>query len=190
MAKLSSELAPHQEALIALSRLLARLGNRGVIIGGIAVSLRSKPRFTGDIDAVFTIEMSELPNLIESAKQLGMEPRRPDALAFARSNHVLLLKHVSSQTPVDISIGMLPFEYEMVDRASEEKFGSLSLRIPTPEDLIILKAVAHRPKDLIDIRAIINANLDLDKERIRYWVQQFAEVMEMPEIWGDISKWL
>lgn len=27
--------------------------------------------------------------------------------------------------------------------------------LPTPEDLIILKAVAHRPKDLLDIRTLI-----------------------------------
>ena len=32
------------------------------------------------------------------------------------------------------------------------------------EDLIIFKAVAHRPKDLLDIQALIESHSDLDRE--------------------------
>jgi hypothetical protein len=38
-----------------------------------------------------------------------------------------------------------------VERSKLYQIGPLALRLPTPEDLIILKAVAHRPKDLLDI---------------------------------------
>lgn len=63
-------------------------------------------------------------------------------------------------------------------------------RLPTPEDLIIQKAVAHRPKDLLDIQAIIERHPELDRERIRYWVCEFAKLLEMPELWEDIAAWL
>ncbi len=33
--------------------------------------------------------------------------------------------------------------------------GSIDVRLPTPEDLIILKSVAHRPQDMLDIEAIV-----------------------------------
>jgi len=56
--------------------------------------------------------------------------------------------------------------------------------------LIILKSVAHRPKDLLDIQAIIDGHPDLGRERIRRWVGEFAQLLEMPELWTDIAVWL
>ena len=67
---------------------------------------------------------------------------------------------------------------------------AIQLRVPTPEDLIIQKAIAHRPKDLIDVKAIIDATPKLDKKRIKKWVKEFADFLEAPELWKDIAKWL
>ena len=36
---------------------------------------------------------------------------------------------------------------------------------------------------------IVAANTELDKARIEGWVRQFAEALEMPEIWDDIAAW-
>jgi hypothetical protein len=52
---------------------------------------------------------------------------------------------------------------------------------PLPENLIIMKAVAHRPQDLADIEAILVANLKLNLRRVRHWVREFAAALEMPE---------
>jgi hypothetical protein len=66
----------------------------------------------------------------------------------------------------------------------------LSVRLPTPEDLIIMKAIAHRPKDLIDIQTIIDSHPGLDVDRIRHWVKSFADVLETPNLWTDIENLL
>jgi predicted nucleotidyltransferase len=87
-------------------------------------------------------------------------------------------------------LGVLPFEIEMVERSKEFEIGPIRLRLPTPEDLIILKAVAHRPKDMADIQAIADSHPDLDKKRIKLWVDQFGEALDLPELWGDIEKLL
>ncbi|MEW6027901.1 MAG: hypothetical protein AB1554_00305 [Chloroflexota bacterium] len=50
-----------------------------------------------------------------------------------------------------------------------------------------MKAVAHRPKDLLDIQAIAENHPDLDVARIKNWVKQFADVLEMPSLWDDIA---
>ena len=52
---------------------------------------------------------------------------------------------------------------------------------------LILKAIAHRPKDMIDIQQLVQANPDLDLERIRGWLLQFAELLESPELWTDVE---
>ncbi len=51
-----------------------------------------------------------------------------------------------------------------------------------------MKAIAHRPKDLEDIRTIVDNNPELDLKRIEYWVKSFAEVLEMPNLWKQIEE--
>lgn len=173
--------------LMALQGLLARFENRGVIIGGIAASLLGTPRLTADLDAVLLVGVDEIPRLVQQAAAEGIAPRIPDCETFARTSHVLLLRHTASGTDIDISLGLLPFEVEMVDRSQPYAIGPLELRLPTPEDLIILKAVAHRPKDLLDIQAIATNHPGLNRGRVEHWVRQFAELLEMPELWDDVA---
>jgi hypothetical protein len=125
------------------------------------------------------------------AKEEGIEPRVDHAVDFARKNRVLLLKHTITDTGIDISLGALPFEEEMVERGMlYEVDEALQLRLPTPEDLIIMKAIAHRPKDLEDIRTIADKYPNLDVKRIEKWVKAFGEVLETPELWNLINSLL
>lgn len=178
---------PFLAPLQALQTLLVEFKNQGVIIGGIASSLLGTPRFTADLDAVFLLSISDIPRLLQSAAIYGIEPRIDDAEEFARKNRVLLLRHVSSGTDIDLSLGLLPFEVEMVERSIVLDVGNIQLRLPTPEDLIILKAVAHRPKDLEDIRSVAANHPNLDKARVRYWVEQFGVVLDIPDLWEMVS---
>jgi len=66
-----------------------------------------------------------------------------------------------------VSTDDLPRLIEAVERSVLYPLGEVAIRLPTPEDLIIFKAVAHRPKDLLDIQAIIAGHPTLDRERIR-----------------------
>jgi len=187
---LSEEVAPLLSPLVSLQRLLARFNDQGIVIGGVAASLLGKPRLTADVDVVMILSIENLPQLLMAAAEEGLVPRITDAEAFARRHRVLLLRHEASSINVDISLGMLPFEVEAVGRSVTREVGSVAIRLPTPEDLIVLKAVAHRPKDLLDIQAIIESHPDLDRERIKYWVHEFAQALDMPELWDDIAAWL
>ncbi len=174
------------EALRAVLRLLRRMDDQGVIIGGVAASLLGRPRLTADIDAVILLSVDQLSHLLEVAAEEGLMPRIPDAVEFARRHRVLLLQHPESGIPVDISLGILPFEVEMVERRILLNVAGLTIPVPKPEDLIILKAIAHRPVDLADIRAIVENYPTLDRESIRQWVEAFAEILEAPHLWENI----
>lgn len=178
---------PFLEPLESLQRLLSRFNERGVIIGGAAVSILGKARYTEDIDAMFLLSIKDIPQLLEVASEEGIEARIDNAAEFARKSRVVLLKHVISNTNIDLSLGVLPFEQEIVERSVVHQVdATLQLRLPTPEDLIILKAIAHRPKDMEDIRILADKYPNLDISRIEKWVKQFAEVLEMPSLWDDI----
>lgn len=71
-----------------------------------------------------------------------------------------------------------------------KKIKTPRLRLPTPEDLIIMKAIARRPKDLADIKAIAGSHPGLDIERIHFWVEQFGEALNQSDLWELISQLL
>ena len=176
------------EPLVALQNLLLRFNNRGVIIGGIASSFIGKVRLTADLDVMMLLPTENIEELMQTCESLGILPRIENAAEFGRKSRVLLLRHSASGTNIDISLGNLPFEEELVARSQLKTIGNVSIRLPTPEDLIIMKAVAHRPKDMQDIQGIVKANPKLDKVRIKYWLRQIAEGLDMPEIWSDVQK--
>jgi len=179
------------DPLEALEKLMSHFNHQGVVIGGVAISLLGEARFTEDLDAMILLSVDEIPHFLRIAEKEEIEPRISQAEEFARRNRVLLLRHIPSQTDIDISLGMLPFEQEMVQRSVVYKIDeTLKIHLPTPEDLIIMKAVAHRPKDLLDIQGLILSHPDLDRGHIQGWVTQFAELLEMPELWDDIAVWL
>lgn len=175
------------DALTALADWLEAEQVPHATIGGVAVSLIAQPRATQDIDAVIWLEEDRWNPLLESSNKYGFEPRISDALAFAKRARVLLLRHKASGISIDLSCGALEFEREAVERATNISIGTLRLRVTTPEDLIIMKAVAHRPRDVADIESILDANPTLDLKRVRYWVGQFASALETSEIASDLE---
>ena len=175
------------EPLSGLQALLERAGYPWMLIGGVAVSLLGKPRFTADIDAVVLVDDEAIPLLLKQAENHGFKARIKEAAKFAQKNRVLLLQQVRTGINLDISLGLLPFERQAVQRSRLIKIANISIRLPTPEDLIIFKAVAHRPKDIEDIAGILETHPRIDRPRIRKTVKEFARALEMPEIWDDIA---
>jgi hypothetical protein len=160
---------------------------QGVVIGGLAASLLGRPRLTRDVDALVLIDEGLWADFLAAGRGYGFIPRRDDALAFAQETRVLLVRHQESGIDVDIVFGSLPFEKEAVARATWMEMGGLRAPLPLPEDLIIMKAVAHRPQDLTDIEAILAAHPKLNLRRARRWVREFAAALSMPEILNDLE---
>lgn len=185
--KLDNSLEPFRAAIESLNRLLENHAYQGVIIGGVAVGFLGKPRFTADVDAVFLLSIQDVPKFLELAHVENIDPRIENIKEFAKKNRVLLLKHSPTGVEIDISLGIMPFEEELVKRGGKKTFANLSVHLPSPEDLIIMKAIAHRLKDLDDIKTIVDNYPNLDLTRIKYWVESFAKILETPELWGQIE---
>ncbi|MBF0510767.1 MAG: hypothetical protein HQL13_00390 [Candidatus Omnitrophica bacterium] len=83
--------------------------------------------------------------------------------------------------------GLLPFEEESMKRRIFHQIGTLRIPLPTPEDLIIMKMIAHRPQDMIDIKVILEAFPKLDRKRIQKWVKEFSIALENSEILSDLK---
>lgn len=117
---------------------------RGAIFGGLAVALLSKPRATRDIDAVILLDDSKVKTFVDLGRRFGFRSRVPDPVRFANETRMVIVTHDASGIDVDLSLGMMPFEVESVDRARPIKVGRTTIPLISPEDLIIHKMVAHR----------------------------------------------
>ncbi len=173
--------------LKALQSLIDRFDTGGVVIGAVACSILAYPRFTADADAMLLLPLERIGELLAAARECGCVPRIDAVEVFARKHRVVLLRHKESGINIDISLGILPFEIEAVKRSSMHQIHGISLRLPSVEDLIIMKAVAHRKKDIMDIESLAEHHQQIDRKRIREVIRQFAEVLEMPELWTDIE---
>ncbi len=179
-----------QDALRATVKWVDSTGTPYVVIGGLAVGFLGRPRMTNDVDLIIIAAPTQWQALLDAAESHQFETRIPDALVFAKRSRVLLLRYMPTHTDIDVSLGLLPFEEEMIARSIPLQIDNFIVRIPTPEDLIVLKAVAHRSVDVGDIEGVLVRHPGVDKERIRGWVKQFAEALERPEILIDLERLL
>lgn len=127
---------------------------RFCFIGGLAVQRWGEPRLTLGVDCTlltgFGHEAGYIDALLAAFAGRVDKPRE-----FALSHRVLLL-YGSSNVPLDIALGAMPFEERSIERASAFDIGDgRSLLTCSAEDLIVFKAFAGRERDWLDIETII-----------------------------------
>ena len=180
--------APLVSALRALIAWLDASTVRGVVIGGVAASLLGRPRVTGDIGALVLVAGDDWDAFVAKGARFAIYPRRADVIAFARRTRVLLLRHDPTGIDLDVSVAALPFEYDIVTRGRRRRIAGLSVPMITPEDLIVMKAIAHRPRDIADIEGLRDVHPRLDRARIVRLVREFATILEAPELVRDLER--
>jgi hypothetical protein len=175
-------------ALAAMTAAFEDANIPAAVVGGVAVSLLGRPRFTRDIDAIVDLDETRWPELVEAARRAGIVPRLEDALEFARRSRVLLLRHVPSQIDIDVILGGLSFERSTVAEAQPRSVGGLVIRLPRVEHLMIMKAVAQRPQDLLDLEGLIAAHPGADLAMVRRWVAEFSMAATMPSLLEEFDR--
>jgi len=187
MSKIET-LGPLLSALRDLVAWLKAKRVEGLIIGGVAASILGRPRVTRDVDVLVLLDEKDWGEFLSAGTEFGFVARVTNPLDFARKAKVLLIRHEPSGIDVDVTFGVLPFEKEAITNAVWVNIRGVRLPLPTAEDLIIMKAVAHRPRDLADIESIMDAHQKLNLRKIRRWVREFSIAIEMPDILNDLEK--
>jgi hypothetical protein len=171
-----------EDALAALARALDEAGAPWMVIGGIAVIAHGVRRFTTDIDAAVRGDAISIDRLLEVLARHGIVPRIADAAAFARANLVLLLRHASTGVDLDVSQAWSSFEYEALAAREEARFGRVRVPMTVPDDLVVFKAIAGRPKDVEDAEALLVLHPRIDVGRARRRVAELADMADAPEL--------
>lgn len=177
-------------ALADLTEWLEAAHVPAMVVGGIAASILGRPRATRDIDALAVVRDDQWTQLVGSAGAHGILPRIESPVEFARRTRVLLLRHTESGIDIDVILSGLPFEADAVSRATIHDLSGVRVRLPQVEDLLIMKAIAHRPQDLRDIEGLLDVFPTVDIESVRHCVQDFAAAAELPGLPEEFEKLL
>ena len=161
---------------------------RSCFIGGIAVQRWGEPRVTRDVDLTLLAGFGSEASFID-ALVAEYSPRIADAKEFAQRYRVLLLNDPGG-VGIDVSLGALPFEEQVVDRATPFVFGpGLDIRTCSAEDLIVLKLFASRPLDLHDAEGVaIRHGRTLDWNYVEEQLVPLAEIKQDPEILRSLTR--
>jgi len=180
---------PRFAAAWEIHSFLTERGIAYAIIGGTALPRWGEPRFTKDVDLVVVTSLQEGVAPFVRLLLTRFAAREQDAVGFARQNRVVKIT-ASNQCDIDVSLGLPGYEEEMIRRAVEYELApGKSVRVCSAEDLIILKSVAGRPQDLIDVEGVIvRQRGKLDVAYIREWLQQFDELLPEPQARDDFER--
>lgn len=162
------------------------------IIGGLAVQRWGQPRLTRDVDVTILLPAGgEEPALRDLAT--AFPPRIDDAVAFALEHRVLPID-VPGGSEADVSLGLPGYEEEVIARAIGYDLGEgRVVRLCSAEDLVVHKALAGRPQDVLDIEGVVARHGDaLDVAYVRRWLRELASAVDDAEIvarferiWGE-----
>jgi hypothetical protein len=153
--------------------MLAARGIQAAVIGGLAVSLRGQPRMTVDVDLVVIADVDQALALVRDLPGTRFEPLFTGVEDVVSRSFILPLRHRSTGVRVDLALGMSGFERQAVARATAIDLGGTPAPVVTAIDLLVMKALAGRPRDEDDMRSIIatqaesldwNACLDLARQ--------------------------
>jgi hypothetical protein len=159
------------EVLGALARVCASLSLRWYLFGAQAAIVHGSSRLSADVDA--TVELGDRPaaGLVARMQEAGFRLRVSDAEDFIKRTRVLPFVHEATGMPVDLVLAGPGLEERFLDRARSQPIGGVAVPTACAEDLVAMKILAGRPKDLEDVVAVLAAqgqvmNLQLVRETL------------------------
>lgn len=82
-------------------------------------------------------------------------------------------------------------EQSAFKRAKRVKVLGVEANFPSPEDFILFKLIPGRPKDLLDVEAVILRHRDkLDRAYLERWAQRISDEMEDLRMFNTLKKLL
>ena len=168
------------EALGRAVQFLEREDIPFVVVGGLANAVWGEPRTTRDVDLkVYIGERTAQEFAALVAEEFAPATPTPGGPALVVSIPIL------PGVMVDFLIAIPGYEEEVLARARTFDFGEMTLPVCSPEDFIIHKIIADRPKDWADVEGVlIEQHNELDQKYVYAWLGQFAEILERSD-WLD-----
>ncbi len=144
-----------------------------MVIGGQALLIYGEPRLTRDIDITLGIGIEGLEKIKNLAEKLTLKTLIDNPDQFVKNTMVLPLIDQKSGIRIDFIFSFSLYEKQAIERAVEIKFGKISVKFASLEDLVIHKIIAGRNRDIEDVKILLLKNPSYDVNYIVKWLREF-----------------
>lgn len=168
--------------LAACSAAFAELGVRWYLFGAQAAFVYGAARLTVDVDVTAALNERPTGELLAALARHGIRSRFDDE-DFVERTRVLPVVHTSSGIAGDIVLAGPGLEEMFLERSHVQDLLGVAVPIASPEDLVVMKILAGRPKDIEDVKAIVAAQGEkLKLADIRQTLQMVEEAMGQSDL--------
>jgi hypothetical protein len=167
--------------LRALAAAFAELGAGYYVFGAQAALLHGAARLTADVDVTVRMDPEDPERLIATLRAHGFTARIADR-DFIAQTRVIPLLHESSGINADVVLAGPGIEELFLQRAVQREIDGVLLSVASAEDLIVMKLLAGRPKDLQDVDAVVAGNPDLDVEQVHETLSLLEAALDQSDL--------
>ncbi|MBN2020426.1 MAG: nucleotidyltransferase [Sedimentisphaerales bacterium] len=145
-----------------------------LIIGGIAAGVIGEPRVTADVDVDIIISRENVPVFLDKAKKSGFKFIKTRCLESAERTGVFQINYADFH--IDFIVASTEIEIKAFERAKTRTLYGVKAFFPTPEDMILLKIIPGRDKDLLDAKNIaLRHKGKLDTRYLKDWATKLCD---------------
>ena len=157
-----------------------------ILIGGIAASTIGEARVTVDVDVDIVITKEELPDFLNKAKKAGFNVSVKKCMESAEQVGVFQIS--LGDYHIDFIIASTDLETQACARRKAIRLHGIKAFFPTSEDLILLKLIPGRAKDIADVEGLIARHGDkLDIEYLKTWAMKLCDEAQDMRIWQVLN---
>jgi hypothetical protein len=145
------------EVLHDVSSAFQAIDARWYLFGAQAAIVYGAARLTADVDV--SVELGDRPTrvLVDTLLATGFGLRVVDSDEFVARTRVLPVVHTSSRVPVDVVLTGPGIEELFLQRVQVQSMEGILVPVACADDIVVMKILAGRPKDLEDAAAIVAA---------------------------------
>jgi len=138
--------------------------------GALALAYYAEPRATVDIDVNAFVGVERRDEVLDPLSELGADldgatqPIGRDGQARVWWD----------DTPIDLFFAYDPFHHAAAAAIRQVPFAETTIPILAADHLVVCKAVFDRPKDWVDIQAMLDLGTPLDAAEVLRWVGRIA----------------
>ena len=181
------------QALQEIAGIFEAMQVKYVVMGGVAVRVYGIPRPTHDVDFTVALKRDNLPDFFDRATQSGYTIAEPylqgwvDQVAGMPLIKVRLYLEEHS-VDVDIFLAESAFQESVLARRRCEDLDAGAIWFVSPEDLILLKLIAGRPRDYLDVQDVLFTQARLDETYLRRWAGELGVSEQLEKALQDWSE--
>jgi hypothetical protein len=158
--------APFIESFLLVNQFFQKHSIRYCLIGGLAAGYWGDPRYTQDMD--FTVALHD-------KKWKSLESKlTKEKFSFQRqsSSQLQITKQSQLSFQADLFLAEVEYQEWVIQRAIPITIFDIKIPICSPEDLIILKLIAKRRQDYLDIENVLKKHSkELDQSYLKQWCE-------------------